>query len=53
MRVLLSAVDAQRYLGINAATVRSWAHRGRLYSYGLDAHDRPMYDVCDLTELQG
>lgn len=52
MRVLYSAAQAERELGIAAATVRSWARRQLIYSYGLDARQHPMYDYEDLMRLR-
>lgn len=52
MRRLYSAAQAQRELGIKASTVRSWARRGRLYSYGLDRRNQPLYDGNDLVRLR-
>jgi hypothetical protein len=52
MRHLFSASAAQQRFGIPAATVRSWARRRRLWSYGLDERDRPLYDRADLLRLR-
>lgn len=46
----MGAHEAPRY-GIPAATIRSWAHRGKLRSRGLDAFDRPLYSVTDVLAL--
>ena len=52
---LLSAADAQRVLGIPAATVRSWHHRRRhtgLYPIGLDRRHQPLFYEADLLQLR-
>lgn len=57
MRHLYTAAEAQRVLGISAATVRKWASRPRgdgtraLYAFGLDDAGRPMYDRDHLVLL--
>jgi hypothetical protein len=51
----LSALDAEKVLGIPAATVRSWYHRrGRtgLHAVGLDGKDNPMFYESDLIALR-
>jgi hypothetical protein len=50
--LLYTAADAQRELGIPAGTVRAWASREQLYSFGLDLHGRPMYRARDLFRLR-
>lgn len=45
IRHLFTAAEAERWLGIPAATIRSWARRRRIWSYGLDSHGHPMYDL--------
>jgi hypothetical protein len=50
--LLYTAADAQRELGIPAGTVRSWASREWLYSFGLDRVGRPMYRGQDLIRLR-
>lgn len=52
MRHLYSAAEAERLFGIPAATVRSWARRQRIWSYGLDERNRPLYDRPDLLRLR-
>lgn len=52
---LLSAAEAQRLLGINASTVRTWHQRcstSGLYSAGLDGSGRPLFYEADLVALQ-
>jgi len=51
--ILYTAADAERELGIPAGTVRAWAARGRLWSFGLDRYGRPMYRARDLLRLRG
>lgn len=48
---LLTAVDAERYLGVPAGTVRQWAHRGQLVSYLRDPQGRPLYDAAHIDDL--
>jgi hypothetical protein len=50
--ILISAVDAQRYLNIPAGTVRAWACRVAIRSYDHTAEGRPLYDVGDLLRLK-
>jgi hypothetical protein len=50
--LLYTAVDAQRELGIPAGTVRSWASREQLYSFGMSHDGRPMYRFRDLINLR-
>jgi hypothetical protein len=52
VRHLFSATEAEQVLGIPAATVRSWARRERIFSFGLDERDRPLYDREDLIRLR-
>lgn len=52
VRHLYTATEAQRVLGIKATTVRSWARRNLLYSFGLDQRNRPMYDRDHLVALR-
>lgn len=52
VRHLYTAAEAEEALGIKAATVRQWAHRHRIYPYGLDGRRRPMYDRDDLIALR-
>lgn len=50
--VLLTARQAQQYLGIPAGTVYSWASRGELRALDRDSHARPRYSVGDLLHLR-
>jgi hypothetical protein len=50
---LLTAAQAQRYLGVAAGTVRSWAYRGQLASYDRDERGSPLYDALAIAELLG
>lgn len=48
---LVSAVEAEKLLGIPATTVRTWHHRSRftgLFSAGLDRYSRPLFYEADL-----
>jgi DNA-binding transcriptional MerR regulator len=45
------AAEAQRILGIAAATIRQWARRHRLWPRGLDERGRPLYATCDIVRL--
>jgi hypothetical protein len=40
------------WLGIPAGTVRAWAARQKLWSFGLDEQGRPMYDRDHLVALR-
>lgn len=51
----LSALDAEKVLGIPAATVRSWYYRRDrtgLHAVGLDGKDNPMFYESDLIALR-
>lgn len=50
--VLLTARQAQQYLGIPAGTVYSWASRGGLRALDRDSLGRPRYSVGDLLHLR-
>lgn len=52
VRHLFTATEAERVLGIPAATVRSWARRKQVWPFGLDAAGAPMYDRDDLVRLR-
>jgi hypothetical protein len=49
--LLLTARQAQQYLGIPSGTVYSWASRRQLHSLAHDGNGRPLYDVADLLRL--
>jgi len=52
---LLSAVDAERVLGIPASTVRSWWRRRQrtgLWDYGRDRRNHPLFDEQHLIALR-
>ena len=51
--VLLNAPDAERYLGIRAATVRQWAHRQLIRSFDRDSRGLPLYDASELLQRRG
>lgn len=48
---LLTAADAQKYLGIPAGTVRAWASAGRLDKVDRDPRGYPLYDAAQLVKL--
>jgi hypothetical protein len=52
VRHLFTAAEAERVLRIKASTVRSWARRRVIWSYGLTADRKPMYDRDDLVRLR-
>jgi len=52
VRHLFTAAEAQTWLGIPAGTVRAWAAREKLWSFGLDEQGRPMYDRDHLVALR-
>lgn len=52
VRHLFTAAEAEAVLGIPAGTVRQWARREKVWSFGLDEFDRPMYDRDDLVRLR-
>jgi DNA-binding transcriptional MerR regulator len=52
MRHLYTATEATTWLGIPASTVRTWARREQIWSFGLDERNRPMYDRDDLVRLR-
>jgi DNA-directed RNA polymerase specialized sigma24 family protein len=47
---LVTAAEAARRTGVPAATIRSWAHRGRLASFD-QRGDQPLYDLADIRTL--
>lgn len=51
--ILLTARQAEQYLGIPSGTVYSWASRGLLRSLDHTPDGRPLYDVGDLLRLRG
>lgn len=53
---LLTAEETERLHGVPAATVRSWAHRGRIFPVGTipgrhGGRDSPLYDEGKLHPL--
>jgi hypothetical protein len=52
VRHLFTAAEAEHVLRIKAATVRSWARRRVIWSYGLSTTGAPMYDRDDLVRLR-
>jgi hypothetical protein len=51
--ILLTARQAEQYLGIPSGTVYAWASRRRLRSLDHTPDGRPLYDVGDLLKLRG
>lgn len=49
--VLVTAAQAQRYLGIPAGNVRIWAFRRRLTSHARDGRGSPLYDAVEVCAL--
>ena len=49
--ILLTASEAHRYLGVPAATVRSWAARGQLPSHDRNELGQPLYSAADVLTL--
>lgn len=52
VRHLFTAAEAEVWLGIPASTVRAWASRKKVFSFGLDEQERPMYDRDHLVALR-
>lgn len=52
VRHLFSAIEAEKYLGIKASTVRSWARRKLVWSFGLNERNHPMYDREHLLQMR-
>ena len=52
VRHLFTAAEAEQWLGIPAATVRSWARRQQVWSFGLTESGKPMYDRDHLVALR-
>lgn len=52
VRHLFSAIEAEKELGIKASTVRSWARRELVYSFGLNERNHPMYDREHLFQMR-
>jgi hypothetical protein len=50
IRYLMSAPEAEHYLGIPQATIRTWHHRKLIHPHGLDSRRRPLFDVRDLVD---
>lgn len=49
---LVTVADAAEYAGVAAATVRSWAHRGRLPLAGRDRRGRALYRLADVAVVE-
>ncbi|GAA0632339.1 hypothetical protein GCM10010174_61740 [Kutzneria viridogrisea] len=52
VRHLFTPSEAERVLRIKASTVRSWARRRLIWSYGISDTGKPMYDRDDLIRLR-
>jgi hypothetical protein len=48
---LVSTTDAAIHVGVDAATIRSWASRGYLNKSGLDERNRPLYRLIDVLRV--
>lgn len=51
--IVVTARQAEQYLGIPSGTVYSWASRRLLRSLDHTPDGRPLYDVGDLLRLRG
>jgi DNA-binding transcriptional MerR regulator len=49
---LLPTGEAADLVGVKAATIRSWRHRGHLEPRGLDERDRPLYHPDDVIAAE-
>ena len=49
---LLTAAQAQQYLGVPAGTVRYWASRGLLHCRGRNPRGIPLYEAARIVELR-
>ncbi len=47
-RRVITASEAERYLGIPAETVRSWARRGHIHPVGIAGRGRRWYRLADI-----
>lgn len=50
-RRVITATEAQTYLGIPAATVRQWAHRGRIHAVAIARRGQRWYRLADILDL--
>jgi hypothetical protein len=50
--IVMTARQAEQYLGIPSGTVYSWAGRRQVRSLDHTAEGRPLYDVGDLLRLR-
>lgn len=48
---LADALALSALLHVSPATVRSWAHRGRISRRGRDARGRTLYSIAEATAL--
>lgn len=52
-RRVITASEAQAYLGIPASTVRSWARRGQLHPVSIAHRARRWYLLSQVLDLAG
>jgi DNA-binding transcriptional MerR regulator len=50
-RRIITASEAERYLGIPAVTVRSWAHRGQIHAVAIARRGQRWYRLADILIL--
>jgi hypothetical protein len=48
----VTTIVAAEIAGVAAATVRSWAHRGKLQPVGYDTLGRALYDAADVIRVE-
>lgn len=52
-RRVITASEAQTYLGIPASTVRSWARRGHIHAVSIASRARRWYLLSEVLDLAG
>lgn len=52
MGELVTTTEAAEHAYRDPATVRGWAHRGKLNAAGTDAEGRPLYDLDDVLDVE-
>lgn len=50
-RRVITAAEAERMLGIQAARIRQWAHRQKLYAVSIGADGQRWYKLADVLTL--
>jgi excisionase family DNA binding protein len=50
--VVLTAAEAEQYLGVKAGTVRQWVHRGLMKAVDRNGDGHPRYNSSDLQRLR-